>query len=84
MKNALTFLLNAVKLTALHSPPQATQDTKYQENRQRNQNIQGIHQLTLDKRSAFTTTHKELQAIPRPAAHAGKYPKAAKGTHTKL
>jgi hypothetical protein len=33
---------------------------------------------------AFSTTPKELHAMPKPASQAGKKPIMAKGTHAKL
>ncbi len=83
-KNALTFLVNPLKLTPMNRPPKPRQDAKHQQNRQGYQNKQNIHYFSIDNLKEFKTTHKELKAMPKPASQAGNQPTTAKGTHTAL
>jgi hypothetical protein len=71
-------------LAFVNGPPEAAQDKKHQQDRQRNQQIQDIHQTPFVSRKEFNTTHNELKAIPNPASHAGNQPTTAKGTQTAL
>jgi hypothetical protein len=65
----------------VNGPPEATQDKKHQQHRQRDQQIQDIHQNPLVSRKEFNTTHNELNAMPKPASQAGNQPTTANGTH---
>jgi hypothetical protein len=84
-------------LTSVDRPPESSQDEENQDDGQRDEQIQDIHNVFQPyfvlmpvaasdwvKRMAFATTPKELAAIPSPANQAGSKPTTAKGTQAAL
>ena len=83
--------IEVVELSGAQRPREQAQDGQHHEHGHGHQQVEDGHsvpffesQASRRTRSALPTTHSELVAMPRPAAHGGSIPIKASGTHTAL
>lgn len=86
-----TFTLKVIELALKQSPGKDADDAQHQQYRERDQQIQHVHQaivapsvLNHSSRLALAMTSSELSAMPSPAAQGGSQPTRANGMHTPL
>jgi hypothetical protein len=84
IQNLLTMLFEVIKLASMQRPAEHGEDEKHEHRRQRNEQVHDVHGGQRARRNELITTTSELVAMPRPAAHGGKYPNTASGTQAAL
>jgi len=83
LEDAVCFLFDVLKLSAVDRPAEHRQDGKHQQHRHGDQDEEDFHDVA-PSRNELSTTSKELSAMPSPASQGGSRPSNARGMQAKL
>ena len=91
LQNPHARAIEIIKLSTIHRTKKNPQRDKYDDDRQRYQQVERFHQCAFRKtggmrssRKALTTTNAELSDMPNPAIHGVSNPNAAAGMASRL